>query len=297
LKFGKGRISGGLRKGRHEENEVQRMPWFDSAVLATGLNLHAQTWTYTGNMINRHADHTATLLPNGNVLVAAGRYKGHYGITKAEVYNPSTGTFSTTGNLNTGRYYHTATLLPNGEVLIVGGSLGVYSPTGSYTECLAGAELYNPSTGTFTLSGSLQTARCGGFTATLLNSGLVLIVGGTNISGTVSIAELYNPATGTFSATGSPQVARWGLTAALLPNGEVLIAGGCGSSSCFTSAELYNPASGTFTLTGSMKTPRALFTSTLLPNGEVLAAAGENSQTYRLTSAELYNPSTGKWSP
>lgn len=261
-------------------------------IFASSLVAQAQTWSYTGDLNTRRDYHTATLLNSGNVLVAGGMYKGSYGISSAEVYNSKKGTFTVTGALNNRRYEHTATLLTNGEVLIVGGQ---YS-SGVSPVCLSSAELYNPSTGTFTLTGSLQTARCRGFTATLLDSGMVLVVGGSNRGGVVSGAELYNPSTATFSATGSPQVARSNLTATLLANGEVLIAGGC-ASTCYNSSELYNPSSGTFTSTGSMSAARSQFTGTRLTSGEVLVTGGATSNLEGLKTAELYNPSTGEWSP
>jgi hypothetical protein len=246
---------------------------------------------------------TATELNNGDVLVAGGRNRGQYGLTTAELYNPSAGTFTPTGNLNNGRANFTATRLDNGKVLIAGGDIYVYSPSGTQHFCLSSAELYDPSTGNFTLTGSMHAERCGyiapGFTATLLGNGQVLIAGGSNSSGLVSTAELYNPSTGTFSLTGSLNTPRLGHTATLLPSGEVLIAAGATNTTYLASAELYNPSTGTFTLTGSMKTARELFTATLLSNGEVLVAGGQNSNLIApfISSAELYDPVSGKWSP
>jgi hypothetical protein len=183
--------------------------------------------------------HTATLLGNGQVLVAGGRGIGNPNIVSAELYDPTTGTFSYTGNLNTPRDYAAAVLLPGGDVLIVGGEEKV----GVYETCLSSAELYNPSTGTFADTGSLNSARCLP-AATLLNTGKVLITGG-------STAELYDPSSGTFNNTGSPVVSRGAHTATLLGNGEVLLAGGQDPSGNYlASAEIYNPATGTFTQTG-----------------------------------------------
>jgi hypothetical protein len=148
--------------------------------------------------------------------------------------------------------------------------------------------------GTWTNTGSLTTARDGGHTATLLENGLVLIVGGENVSGVaLAAAELYNPSTGTFSATGSLNTPRSAHTATLLDNGTVLIAGGSNTSGYLASAELYNPSTGLFTtVTGSLNTARSTHTGTLLSNGMVLIAGGQNSSSGWLASAELYNPST-----
>jgi hypothetical protein len=280
--------------------KVSRWMCLIALFLGVSLKAQAQTWSFTGSMGPQRAFFTATVLNNGEVLVAGGRDRQLYGIPTAELYNPSTGTFSLTGKLNTGRANFTATLLDNGKVLIAGGDAYIWMPTGTQHFCFSSAELYDPSTGKFTPTGSMHSAHCSyltpGFTATLLNNGQVLIAGGADTSGLVPAAELYDPSTGTFGLTGSLHTPRFGHTATLLPNGEVLIAGGT-SGNYLASAELYNPAAGTFTVTGSMKTSRELFTATLLDNGEVLAAGGQNSNLAFpfLSSAELYNPSTGKW--
>src|SRR5208283_114317 len=214
----------------------------------------------TGSLNTERADHTATLLNNGMVLIAGG-YDSASGneLASAELYNPTTGTFTLTGSLNTARRYHTATLLPNGMVLIAGG----FSSTGN--NVFASAELYNPATGTFTPAGSLNMARYW-HTATLLNDSMVLFAGGYGASGaTLSSAELYDPATGTFTPTGSLNTARDYHTGTLLNNGMVLIAGGYfsnGSSiAVLNSAEVYDPTTGTFTVTSNLNTARVFHTA------------------------------------
>jgi probable HAF family extracellular repeat protein len=136
-------------------------------------------------------------------------------------------------------------------------------------------------------TGNMNAARFG-HTATMLNTGKVLIAGGNGLSS----AELYDPATGTFTLTGSMAALRYGHTATLVPGGNVLIAGGNTNA-----AELYNPATGTFTSTGSMTTARNWHTATLLPTGKVLVAGGISSTAGVMNSAELYNPLTGTFTP
>src|SRR6266550_695038 len=116
-------------------------------------------WTFTGSLNPGRYAHTATLLPNGKVLVAFGGGTSDL-LSGAELYDPASGNWSATGSLNPARNGHTATLLPNGKVLVVGG-------VGSGFEVLPSVELYDPTSETWTFTGSLNIARVG-HTATLL---------------------------------------------------------------------------------------------------------------------------------
>jgi len=247
-------------------------------------NPTAGTWTSTGSIKNSRESHTATLLPNGQVLIVGGYNLGY--LTSAELYNPTTGTWATTGNLNTGRTNHSATVLANGQVLVAGGFGG--------TGALTSGELYNatPVVGTFSATGSLNTGR-EEHQAILLPNGQVLVMGGLNGLTYLASVELYNPATGAWTSTGNLNVARQRFTATLLPNGQVLVAGGYGiSGNYLASAELYDPTTGIWTVTGNLNNSRGDHTATLLLNGQVLVTGGDIPL---YASCELYNPSTGTW--
>jgi len=259
---------------------------------STTLTGTASAFRLTGSLITARDTFTATVLQNGNVLIAGGTSYEASLVATCELYNPTTGTFSATGNLNVPRFGHTATLLSNGTVLIAG---GLVANSGTFTET-ATAELYNPSTGTFSLTGSMAQALSG-HTASLLGSGMVLIAGGEGLNSDPATAELYNPSTGTFSNTGNLNTPRSGHTATLLNDGTVLIAGGGtyveGVFTPLSSAEIYNPTSGTFaTTTGSMNVASSGHSATLLSSGQVLIAAGAGSGSPQppLARTELYNP-------
>src|SRR5713101_5225121 len=181
------------------------------------------TWTKTGSLNVARGEEAATLLPNGQVLVAGGADYNWNGYASAELYNPFTGKWTFTGSMNSPRLYHTATLLPNGQVLVVGGSSNL---AGWPPPALASAELYNPSTGTWTTTGSLKTGRWGHI-AVLLTNGKVVVVGGEIPNGAYTpSAELYDPSTGKWATTGSLNDPRAVFTLTLLSNGQVLVAGG-----------------------------------------------------------------------
>lgn len=271
----------------------------DGKVLVASLSAElydpaSQTWVTTGGLVNPRHYHTATLLPNGNVLVAGGLI-GFASQAGAELYDPATGTWTVTGSLNTRRRFHTATLLPNGKVLVVGGFVEQLGTTLGGSATPT-AELYDPATGTWTTTASLAQQRFF-HTATLLPNGKVLITGGDGWSdggGIQASSELYDPATGIWTPTGSMNTARNSHTATLLPNGKVLVAGG-GSTNHLETAELYDPATGTWSPTGSLSSGRDGHTATLLQGGKVLVAGGSDNSGNTIAGAELYNPASGAW--
>lgn len=217
---------------------------------ATGTNAGAETYdpqtgafTAAGPMLANRNGHTATLLADGRVLVAAGLASGNGStdtqLNSAEVFSPATGTFAATLPMTEPRLGHVAVLLPDGNVLVAGGVF------------LSGtAELFNPTTLAFIPTGSMNNPLRQGSRAALLSSGQVLVAGGGNGGGfgaigpmSTAAAELYTPATGIFTPTGSMGTPRNTFEAALLLDGRFLAAGGqdLDSGTNVASAELYTP--------------------------------------------------------
>ncbi len=249
----------------------------------------AQDWWPVGSLGTARAFHTATLLPDGKVLVAGGEAEGSRMFASAELFDPTTANWSGTGSMGIERTNFAAVLLPSGKVLVAGGR--------NWGIPLASAELYDPATGTWSDTGAMATARDES-TLTLLPSGKVLVAGGdgNSMQSIYATAELYDPITGTWSPTGSLTDARYAHTATLLASGKVLVAGGNNSAGHLASAELYDSNTGTWSPTGSLGAARFVHAAALLPSGNVLVAGGFGN-TGTLASAETYDPGTGSWSP
>ena len=213
--------------------------------------------------------HTATLLPNGKVLVVGGRTmldptKGNP-LASVEIYDPERGTWTLDQQrqLKTARSGHTATLLPSGKVLIAGGAGIGSSP-------LDRTELYDPENG-WTSTGSLKGARFE-HTAMLLATGRVLVAGGFD-GAPVGSAELYNPDSGTWSFTGPLLIPRRQATASLLPAGRVLLAGGF-SAGRIAETEIYDPKTGRWIAGKNLTRVRNEHSALLLPSGTALFLEG-----------------------
>jgi N-acetylneuraminic acid mutarotase len=262
-------------------------------------------------MLTARAQHTATLLPDGRILVAGGAItnEDNSATAAAELYDPRAGTWTKTGSMLTPRARHSATLLRNGTVLVAGG----FCPGGNIRGCPSGAQIdpdgaisltetYDPKTGRWTAAGNMTTPRFFQ-TAALLPDGRVLVAGAEHGLPDVILdsSETYDPATRTWAASGNMTVGRTQQFSVTLADGRVLMAGGIGPTSPsshgeLASAERYDPATGKWTATGSMMTARAQGgTAALLPDGRVLIAGGDGPGDPMLASAEIYDPTTGTW--
>ena len=205
----------------------------------------AGTWSTISHLITLRGLHTATVLEDGRVLFAGG-FDGDESpsLGRSELYDPATRTESGIGPLNAGRGQHAATLLATGQALVAGGLSTEFSGQGFGFNAARSAELFDPVTGRWSVTGRLGTARRY-HTATLLASGKVLVAGGSSTFPSeipTDSVELYDPTTGMWSATNSLSTARYHHTATLLPNGKALVAGGSITNGTLNSAELYDPA-------------------------------------------------------
>jgi len=228
--------------------------------------------------------HTATLLPDGRVLVAGGFGTGSTTLASAEIYDPSTGAFTAAGEMTATRAFYTATLLNSGQILMAG---GIGTPGAAP---VASAELYDPSTGTFTPTGNMTVGR-DEHMAVMLTSGRVLIMPGDDEGSDSGTAEVYDPDAGTFRSTGWVSVDAVASTANLLTDGDVVVSlAGLG---CFggAGAQLYDPATEAFLPTGSQVEGECDQIGTSLSDGTVLITGAY------VDDAELYDPASNMLTP
>jgi len=259
----------------------------------------------TSKMSSPRRQHTATAFPDPNdkkvmkILIAGGINSGGAAQTDtwtvtntADIYDVATATFTPTGDLITGRGTHRATVIPKSYVTLPTGGTAISSYNiliaagSSFSSYLAGAEIYDPATGTFTATGSMATGRAHGIGSFSNVFGGGITTGQTCLTST----EVYNLGTGTFSAYATLNQARRGHEVTQLSSGSILVSGGdCAGN---PTMEILNLATDTFTNTSTnMTTARVFHTATPLygnsPEFDILIVGGNPAGT-----AELYTSAT-----
>jgi Galactose oxidase, central domain/Kelch motif len=258
-------------------------------------------WTEVGTMVEPRLGSAlgvggwAVRLADGRVLISGGVRSDALGpaIASAEIFDPKSGVWMTTGSMIVARTGHTLTTLPDGRVLAAGGTAG-----GSGGRSLASAELYDPATGTWSMTGSMGGARAY-HTATPLADGRVLVAGGVAVDGAnpLASAEIFDPTTGTWAPTGNMGEARWLHAAARLDDARVMVVGH-GHLAGSPTAELFDPTTGRWSYTGAMAAMRGSgATLVVLPNRGVMVLGGQRKLLLKdpTIGPELYDPATAHW--
>ncbi len=280
--------TGSMSNGRHfhatvllADGHVLALGGYDSnGRLSTAETYDPGTgvWMPTAGPLTQERNYPeAILLADGRVLVTGGITGGSY-TAAAELYDPISRTFVATGPMDTARVTHAMHLLDDGRVLVLGGTTLGLNPTS-----LTQAEIYNPTTGTFSNTGSLGLARWYWPGTARLPDGRVLVMSGIGSSSDGTSIEIYDPALGLFgpaagTTAGNASVVR-------LLDGSVLAAG---------SNVTKRWSNGTLTTVGAQVRPRfQVSRALLLPTGKVLIVgdSGAPGQEGR-SEAELFDPTT-----
>lgn len=285
-------LMGGLISGCTLDIKLENLPSSSvTPVISTveySSRLYRDSYSQSG-----HTEHTATNIGNGKILVVGGRISsaGIFPTNSIEIFDTSTKRWTVGPTFAHPSLGHTATLLADGTVLLVGGSDFDMSTTTVYSTVYS----YDPTTNTLTQKASMSVPRSR-HTATLLNDGTVLVVGGLTTVGATATVELYDPVANTWTLKASRSVSIGYHTATLLSDGKVFVAGGANAAQLAqASAAVYDPGTNTWTAAPNLAQARGNHSATLLDDGKVLVAGGYASNS-GLTSAVLYNPATNTFS-
>jgi hypothetical protein len=241
-------------------------------------------WAGTGALAQPRSAAAAVLLPDGRVLITGGDVNG-VPSSSVEIFNAD-GSIRSGSPMATARSGHSAFLLTSGEVLVTGGRTSGGGITNS-------AEIYDPTSNTWTAAASMQNARAG-HTVIQLPDWTVLVVGGSDPSGAVSAVERYTPDPDTFTHAGVLNQARVDAAAAVLDDGRVLVAGGSIAGVAQNTTEIFNPATGASVAGPALNSARVGATATALFDGRI-AVIGGNNGANDLASADVYDPAAGTW--
>jgi len=266
---------------------------FAAAVLiapASATAINPVSFSQVGDMTTARDAPGVARLHDGKVLLAGGctTGPGNCALTSAELFDPATNTFSSggLGTMGERRWGPAAATLPDGRVLVAGGWNGV--------DDVATAEVFNPSSKTFSPVGNMLVPREEPGVG-VLPDGRVLIVAGYSNTDPVDSSEIFDPKTNTFSAGPNFPDARYGIASAVISGGRILFTGGYNTTE-FASAFVFNPSSNSFAAVGALPQPRYAPAGASLPGGRAVVVGGDDGTTGDLTSAVIFDPVSNSFS-
>ena len=256
-----------------------------------------------GSMLHSRVNHSATLLPDGRVLVVGGMDEGFNPLRTSEIFDPVTNRWNAAEDMSVARTEHSATLLKDGRVIVTGGM-------NENLKIIGTTEIFNPKTGKWSEYEGMKTVRRGHFTLSLPD-GKVAVVGGVgqtlgglgilaNISavGALLSTEIYDPKTNRWSLASDMLEGHSGGLAVLLKDGRVLVAGGYNQGEALASSEVFDPNLGEWMRTASMARKTFANTATVLSDGSVLFTGGfgmSRSKGGITPGSEVFDPKSNEW--
>ena len=254
------------------------------------------TFTEAGTMIQPRALHAATLLSNGQALIAGGTDASFMRVAMAEIYDPATNRFTPAGAMGTPRNLPFIAALSDGRALVGGGV--VVPPTGA-AQYPTTTEIYVPGSGFSPGPASMfPHSQAPAFS---LPDGRILVVGGTGglAQPVVNVVEAYDPSKNAFEFVATLNTSRYDHAGAVLGTGSVVVSGGAvvtgGVPGVSDSIEVSDPATGQFKNAGKLAVARTRHIAVALRDGAVLFVGGATDLgTTATATAEVWRPLGGR---
>lgn len=265
-------------------------------------------WQATTPMNQARRGHQAVVLGDGKVLVAGGINEGEL-LSSVEIFDPGTSSWTTMAPLSVPRLGSTLTLLTNGNVLVTGGTSAETASGAGGGQTIrpdATAEVYNVAANRWTTTSGAMSSPRFEHTATALDDGRVLIVGGqgppiSGVAAALATTEIYDPAVDSFRKSNDMSDARFNHTALKMPDRTVMVVGGAGGQNgdvSLSTAEVFNPGDGSWTTVGALTGSRSGHVAAVYPDGRVVVAGGESvtrGNRRSLNSAEIFTLEKREW--
>lgn len=256
------------------------------------VNIHSQDygeWKIIDSLNIQRTGHSATIMPDGNVLVAGG-WKDTSALSSCEIYNPETDEWLRAPSMNLKRHNHGMITLNDGRIFVFGG------------EKVKDCEIYDPTTQKRKTTDSLKAIRQAIYSNSIahLLDNRVLVTGGHRNYPPIllSSCELYDPVLEEWQTTDSLKYSRWAHTATTLKNGKVLVVGGFGNEKELNKCELYDPLKNEWEIVDTLNVARSNHSAILLHGGKVLVIGGQNygnPTSPWLSCCEIYDPLKNEW--